>query len=54
MVPLNAWLHKIRRADSPLCPHCHRKEDITHFVFFYSRFTPQRLALKSALGRRAH
>ncbi|KAJ6617848.1 hypothetical protein B0H10DRAFT_2218239 [Mycena sp. CBHHK59/15] len=42
MVGLNSWLHKIHRADSPLCPTCHRREDVAHFIFFCSRFSHHR------------
>ncbi|KAJ7108961.1 hypothetical protein C8R43DRAFT_905095, partial [Mycena crocata] len=53
MVALNAWLHKIHRADSPLCPPCHRREDVPHFIFFCSRFAHHRITLRTALGRKA-
>lgn len=53
MVGLNAWLFKIHRAESPLCQTCHQREDVTHFIFFCSRFTHHRLILRSALGRKA-
>ncbi|KAJ7646449.1 hypothetical protein DFH06DRAFT_997610 [Mycena polygramma] len=52
MVGLNAWLHKIRRAESPLCQTCQRREDVQHFVFFCSRYTHRSL-LRTALGRKA-
>ncbi|KAJ6471803.1 hypothetical protein C8R47DRAFT_987993, partial [Mycena vitilis] len=53
MVGLNAWLHKIRRADSPLCQTCQRKEDVPHFIFFCSRYSHHRTLLRTALGRKA-
>ncbi|KAJ7854688.1 hypothetical protein B0H14DRAFT_3449434 [Mycena olivaceomarginata] len=33
MAGLNAWLHSIHRAESPLCQTCQRREDISHFIF---------------------
>lgn len=53
MVGLNAWLHKIRRAESPLCQICQRREDVPHFIFFCSCFTHFRSPLRTALGRKA-
>ncbi|KAJ7865524.1 hypothetical protein B0H13DRAFT_1454904, partial [Mycena leptocephala] len=53
MVGLNAWLHKIHRAESPLCQTRHRREDIPHFIFFCSRFSHHRIHLRTALGRKA-
>ncbi|KAJ7274721.1 hypothetical protein C8J57DRAFT_1505481 [Mycena rebaudengoi] len=53
MVGLNSWLHKIRRTDSPLCPTCHRCEDVPHFIFFCTRFSHHRFLLRNALGRKA-
>ncbi|KAJ6467082.1 hypothetical protein C8R47DRAFT_924611, partial [Mycena vitilis] len=53
MVGLNAWLHKIRCAESPLCQTCQRREDVPHFIFFCSRFSHHRVLLHSALGRKA-
>ncbi|KAJ6478662.1 hypothetical protein DFH09DRAFT_1341829 [Mycena vulgaris] len=54
MVGLNAWLHKIHLADSPLCPTCQRREDVPHFLFFCSRFHHHRIPLRAALGRKAN
>jgi hypothetical protein len=53
MVGLNAWLYKIRRADSPLCATCNQREDVPHFIFFCSRFSHHRFILRNSLGRKA-
>ncbi|KAJ7673694.1 hypothetical protein DFH06DRAFT_979072 [Mycena polygramma] len=53
MVGLNAWLHKIRPAESPLCQTCQRRKDIPHFIFFCSRYAHHRVLLRAALGRKA-
>lgn len=32
-IPLNYHLHRIKKADSPLCPHCNNKEEtVRHFL----------------------
>lgn len=54
MVGLNGWLHKIHRADTPLCPTCQRIEDVPHFLFFCTRFHHNRVHLRTALGRKAN
>ena len=53
MVGLSDWLHKIHRAESPLCQTCQRREDVPHFIFFCSRFSHHRIPLRAALGRKA-
>ncbi|KAJ7903939.1 hypothetical protein B0H13DRAFT_1577011, partial [Mycena leptocephala] len=52
-IAINAWLHKIHRAESPLCQTCQRREDVPHFIFFCSRFTHHHVHLHAALGRKA-
>ncbi|KAJ6597869.1 hypothetical protein B0H10DRAFT_2325309, partial [Mycena sp. CBHHK59/15] len=45
---------KIHRAESPLCQTCQRREDVSHFLFFCSRFHHHHVPLRTALGRRAN
>ncbi|KAJ6543686.1 hypothetical protein B0H10DRAFT_1853846 [Mycena sp. CBHHK59/15] len=41
-------------SESPLCQTCHRREDVSHFLFFCSRYHHHRVLLRSALGRKAN
>ena len=49
-IPLRAYLHKIKAADSPICPHCEdAPETVTHFLMFCPRYATQRRELRSTL-----
>ena len=53
-IPLNFYLHRIKRADSAHCPHCPgRVESIRHFLFECRNYTRAREALKAKAGRDA-
>ncbi|KII84396.1 hypothetical protein PLICRDRAFT_66227, partial [Plicaturopsis crispa FD-325 SS-3] len=50
------YLHRIRKAESPLCPACHQREEtVHHFLVTCPAWDAQRHALKQALpwGERA-
>ncbi len=47
-VPLNAFLHRIARADSPLCTYCHVPETVDHYLLCCRRYTAQWARLKTA------
>ena len=50
-VPLQAYLHRFKLADSPICPHCEEApETVTHFIMFCSNFAGQRRQLRRSLG----
>lgn len=49
-VALNKFLHRIRRADSPLCIRCQEPETVTHFLFQCRRYAAHRLTLFQAIG----
>lgn len=53
--PLNAVLHRIKRADSPNCPHCEQgtKESIFHYLLICPHHSPHRRILQMELGRDA-
>jgi hypothetical protein len=52
-VPLNQILHRIKRADSPECPHCRQGtiESLTHYLLFCPRYTRARALLQHRLPR---
>jgi ribonuclease HI len=51
-VPLQAYLHKFKLADSPICPHCEEApETVTHFIMFCPKFAAQRRQLRISLGQ---
>lgn len=50
--PLNAHLHRIGRAESPLCARCGVLETPAHFLIVCRRFAEQRRALRTALRNR--
>src|SRR6202522_577188 len=48
-VPLQAYLHRFKRADSPTCQQCFSApETVSHYLFFCNKYTAQRLTLASA------
>jgi ribonuclease HI len=54
-IPLNVVLHRIKKADSPHCPHCggNFKESIFHFLLACPHYATARRALQAKLGRKA-
>lgn len=50
--PLNAHLHRIGCADSPICPACGVPETSAHFLIVCRRFAVQRRDLRIALRNR--
>jgi len=55
-VPLNKYLHKIRKTHSPLCPQTgciYATEDIRHFIFACPAYTHARHTLARKLGKKA-
>lgn len=54
VVPLQSFLHKIGKTDSPLCPSCKKeKETVRHFILSCPAFNKQRESLRAELGRPA-
>jgi len=52
---LNKHLHRIKRADSPRCPHCpNAYEDATHVLFRCWKYATQRHQLALTLKRKAY
>ena len=53
-IPLNFYLHCIKKADSPHCPHCPGvTENIRHLLFDCGNYTRARETLKAKAGREA-
>jgi hypothetical protein len=54
-VPLNTILHRIKRADSPDCPHCQQgiKETIFHFLLACPHYAGPRRTLQAELDHTA-
>ena len=53
-IPLNFYLHRIKKADSPHCPHCPGiTENIRHLLFDCRNYTRAREVLKGKAGREA-
>ena len=51
-IPLNAFLHRIGRADSPTCPTCqHTDETIHHYLFDCPGHVHVRHSLARAMGQ---
>ena len=52
-IPLNETLHRIKRSDTPFCPHCHgsTKETVHHFLLACPHYARARRLLQSQLGR---
>lgn len=54
-VPLNKYLHRISRSETPFCQHCPTKaEDVPHLLFSCTRYAHQRHRLVTALRRKAN
>jgi ribonuclease HI/exonuclease III len=53
-VPLNTYLHRIKKADSPVCPSCHQyRETVMHYIMRCEAHTEARQVMFSAAGRDA-
>ena len=57
-IPLNLYLHRIHKSDSPNCPHCSLRgrqipESVKHFILECPAYTRERTWLRSKLGREA-
>jgi ribonuclease HI len=53
-VPLNTYLHRIKKGDSPMCPSCHQfRETVMHYVMHCETHTMARQAMFNAAGRDA-
>ena len=57
-IPLQAYLHKIKKADSEDCPAClshgrHTAETVHHYLFDCPAYRAQRERVSRALGRDA-
>ncbi|KAG2065251.1 hypothetical protein BDR04DRAFT_1033291 [Suillus decipiens] len=53
-IPLNRHLHRIKKADTPYCPHCPRiTETVHHLLIDCQHYAHARQALFNALGRNA-
>jgi len=57
-VPLNSYLFRISKTDSPLCRACQNDQDeetppetVTHFLFECEAYTAQRRHLAKKIGR---
>jgi hypothetical protein len=49
--PLNQYLHRFKRVDSPHCPACgHFKETLEHFLLFCPSYEHERWLIKNAIG----
>ena len=54
-IPLQAYLHRFKLANSPLCPHCEEApETVTHFIMFCPKFAIHRRQLRRRLGPRGN
>lgn len=48
-VPLNYHLHRIKKADSPFCPHCNDKEEtIHHYLIECPAYDAERMQMQAA------
>ena len=53
-IPLNMYLHRINKADSPICQGCqHYKELVFHYIMRCKTYTVVRQAMFNAAGRDA-
>jgi hypothetical protein len=53
-VPLNTYLHRIKKADSPVCPGClHHRETVMHYIMRCEAHTVVRQIMFNAAGRDA-
>ncbi|KAJ4477303.1 hypothetical protein J3R30DRAFT_3484401 [Lentinula aciculospora] len=57
-VSLKAHLHRLRKVDSPECPHCERlgrneRETVKHYILECPAYRRERFRLRQKLGRQA-
>ncbi|EPT01447.1 hypothetical protein FOMPIDRAFT_18855, partial [Fomitopsis schrenkii] len=53
--PLNYYLHRIDRAESPTCPACaHARETVTHYLLDCPKYGNTRARLQRKIGSAAH
>ena len=53
-VPLNTYLHRVKKEDSPICPSCHQyRETVMHYILHCEAFTAARHFMFHAAGRDA-
>ncbi|KAJ3985239.1 hypothetical protein F5890DRAFT_1409873 [Lentinula detonsa] len=57
-VPLKAHLYRIRKEDSPVCPHCerlgqHTQETVKHYIMECPAYRKERFHFRRRLGREA-
>jgi ribonuclease HI len=53
-IPLNYYLHRIKKAESADCPHCPGiTEDVNHLLFTCRNYDQARQVLRNKLGRKA-
>ena len=52
-ISLNLHLHRIRKADTPLCPHCKTTENLHHFLNNCPHYARARHIRRNELGRLA-
>ena len=50
--PVQAYLHRFKLADTPICPSCGTEpESITHYLLYCITYVAQRRCLRRSLGR---
>ena len=53
-VPLQKYLYRIQKAESPLCPHCGvTRETVHHYLLECPKYNAQRARLESEIGTAA-
>ncbi|KIJ04480.1 hypothetical protein PAXINDRAFT_27647, partial [Paxillus involutus ATCC 200175] len=53
-ITLNEHLHRIKKSDTPDCPHCPGlKESVAHFVLVCPQYARERFILARSLRRQA-
>lgn len=51
--PLNLYLHKFKKVDSPRCPACgHPKETVEHFLVYCPKYAHERWPIRNRFGGR--
>ncbi|KAF8802975.1 hypothetical protein BYT27DRAFT_7110958, partial [Phlegmacium glaucopus] len=54
-IPLAKHLHRMGKAESPLCPTCHEHDEtVIHFILLCPAFVVPRRAMQALLGPIAH
>jgi len=52
-IPLQAYLHKIHKAETPICQQCHEEpETVSHYLRRCQKYKEQRKVLKESTGER--